>query len=859
MTADRDGFPEDRDLAIQAQAENLVNCAEELTQWVGQHGPRRLDGEFEINATDEFQLLRLRRLASNLFNSSKVPVAASVYGPSQVGKSLFMGRVLRPVDDRDSPLGKCDTLSPDAYIRELSFDWDINPQSGANEATALVTRFTTKDRFDPDALPEYPVKVRALSRSEWLRVLARGFRSECPPSTATWEEGQLREMFESISQTHGADAGNRNWQMDLIDTYAYMRNLDHRQFKVEEAMFNSFLSRYPLSESGYVEVASRLFWDSSSAPEIRGRITQLFNDVHQYIAKVRQGGRDGILIHWGAAKFLLDSQRVGKQHSKNSRWQQDTKWTDFSDSIRNDWYVLDHAPGGRGPADDVSIIQAAMLEMVIPIVPHRLNGDWREVVKKMDILDLPGMVAGGGESEGRSNVAQSLEEKMMIVKRGKVFYLIERYIEERQIQTLLLLMRGGNVNVRQLLKEYVDKWGRTRYGEEAWPQRVQAAMPALFIGMTGIDEEFETRNEVNKDLYQARLNNIVEHTLCEVMKDFGGQGRRFTNVYPIRYPGTWDADDQRRQHAPYGGPAKWNDAKDAFLATPLVKEFVKDASKKWDASMDDNDGCLSLVCDGFLRCTSSAQKQETLEGQIKEIHQTVRNLAQSWYVDPNANLDRDKRIAVGKRVVEWLSDEEFVYQRAYALEQTLSFSAGNAMELAEFADQRAGRGRTETIEERFPRRLHDFLKEWATVWAPQRWTSHVNESSNGDHGQWLPDEEFGALARYLGDYLRCDDVFPHLNDRLLQIITLQVSDQGARRHVVREYVQLVLNDFVMNPGASSAPLDPEAGVNGHQFGLMTPFVLRWTRRLPLALASAAGTHTEIPHGNEQLSEILTAY
>lgn len=858
MAADRDGFPEDRDLAIQAEAERLVNYADELTEWVGRHGATRLDGDFEINATDEFQILRLRRLAANLFNSAKVPVASAVYGPSQCGKSLFVGRVLNAADNRDSPLGKCDTLSPDAYIRELSFKDDINPQSGNNEATALVTRITTKDRFDSEAPPEYPVKVRALSRSEWLRVLARGFCSECPPSETTWEEGQLRDLFETVSQRSASETGNRNWQMDLIDTYVYMRNFDKRQFKVDEAMFNSFLSRYPLTDAGYTEIAGRLFWDADSEPAIRVRITELFNDVQRFIEKIRQGGRDGIMIHWGAAKFLLDSQRTSVQVSKNSGWNKEMKWSDFTDSIEDGWYVLNHAPGGRGPSDAVSTIQAAMLEMVMPVVPHRLNGEWREVVKKMDILDLPGMVAGGGESsEGRSNTAQSIEEKMMIVKRGKVFYLIERYIEERQIQTLFLLMPGGNIGVKQLLKQYVDKWGRTMYGDDLWPQRVQTTTPSLFIGMTGIDSEFEVFNDVNKDLYQTRLNMIVEHTLSEIMKDFGGEGRRFTNVFPIRYPGTWDSDQERRQHAPYGGPSKWEEAQRAFLATPLVKEFVSDAEKKWEIAMRDDDGGLSLICDGFLKCTSSSQKQDTLEGQVKDIQQTVRNLARSWYVDPNANVDRDKRLALGKRVLEWLADEEFVYERVQALKQTLCFDPGNAMELAEFSEQRTGRGRTEKIEDRFPKRLHDFLKEWATTWAPERWNKHINEPNH--NCSWLPDDDFAALARYMSDYLRCDGVFEPLSDRLLRIIRLQVSDQGARRHVVREYVQLVLNDFVLNPGPTRSPLDAQAGINGHDFGLMNSFVLRWHQRLPLALASAAGVHTEIPVGNDEMSKILAAY
>ena len=47
-----------------------------------------------IPDSDEFELTRLRRSASNLYASAKVPVAAAVYGPSQVGKSLFVGRVL---------------------------------------------------------------------------------------------------------------------------------------------------------------------------------------------------------------------------------------------------------------------------------------------------------------------------------------------------------------------------------------------------------------------------------------------------------------------------------------------------------------------------------------------------------------------------------------------------------------------------------------------------------------------------------------------------------------------------------------------------------------------------------------------
>ena len=72
-------------------------------------------------------------------------------------------------------------------------------------------------------------------------------------------------------------------------------------------------------------------------------------------------------------------------------------------------------------------------------------------------------------------------------------------------------------------------------------------MPALFIGMTGLDEEFRNREiYAEKILYDTRLNSILD-TLGNVLTDFGGKGKAFTNVYPIRYPGTWDTNEEQRE------------------------------------------------------------------------------------------------------------------------------------------------------------------------------------------------------------------------------------------------------------------------------------------------------------------------
>jgi len=109
----------------------------------------------------------------------------------------------------------------------------------------------------------------------------------------------------------------------------------------------------------------------------------------------------------------------------------------------------------------------------------------------------------------------------------------------------------------------------------------------------------------------------------------------------------------------------------------------------------------------------------------------------------------------------------------------------------------------------------------------------------------------------------------------------------ARRRARRKYTRIIVNAFVMNPGASLAPIaSPQKVVEGQaaqppqgdgrdnlsrsetatsdeesfeRFGLMASFVRRWALRLPQALASGAGEHVQIPPGNADLINILEPY
>jgi hypothetical protein len=835
-------------------AERTEQLATELADWVAEfNDDRRSRDLLPIGESDEFELTRLRRLASNLYSSAKVPVAAAVYGPSQVGKSLFVGRVLVPSSDDYSPLGRDEQNGEPAYFQHLSFDNDLNPQSGSNEATALVTRFTTKDRIAESPAPEYPVMVRALTRAQWLRVLARGFSVECVSANHTWTQDQLESLFEETARRYGATKVDRRWRMDLLDAYAYMHNSDRRGFQSKEAVVNGLLSRYPLSEDGYIAIGANLFWDNW------GSLTQLFMRINDFLATLTSDDRDpAILTHWAGVRFLLDSQRNKVHERRASRCFKRVDWEDFRLAEKNGWHVLQYHPGAGGGNEDLETIQAAMLELVVPILPHRLSEDWRKVIEQIDILDVPGMRAGRqGAEQGKRISADTLDEQMEIVKRGKVAYLFERYTEELQIQTLLLLARGGNLEVTAQMKFHVDKWGRARYGDDVWPEKVKDKLPALFLGVTGIDEEFRNRDEfAMPGLYETRLSQLAD-ALGPVMTDFGGKGKPFTNVYPIRYPGTWDADAEQQDKE---GVEKWQHAGVAFERAELVQRHVSLPSEKWSAAMRDDDGCMSLISSGWRDVTTAERKQDQLEQRVRETFSRLMQLGSGWAIDPDSNVDREKRISCAERVMDWLlSDSQVIYERVQALQQSLGFDEGEQFGLSDFADMPAtgGPGRPDSIDRRFPKYLQEFLHEWATINAPNAWKEHTSEQEFG--GPWLSEEDFAAMTRYLRDYLCSPQVFQEVSEQLLKVVGLKLRDEAAKRRARRKYVRILLNDLVTNPGPSNEALREIDENNGEEFGLMEPVVQRWRGRLREVLAAGAGSEVHIPPGNEALIELLEPY
>jgi hypothetical protein len=170
-----------------------------------------------------------------------------------------------------------------------------------------------------------------------------------------------------------------------------------------------------------------------------------------------------------------------------------------------------------------------------------------------------------------------------------------------------------------------------------------------------------------------------------------------------------------------------------------------------------------------------------------------------------------------------------------------------------------------------PRHLREYLHDWSSAAVSKRWEEYTAAHQEG--GPWLDAADVTSVARYMKDYLTTENVFEEMCKRLGPLVNLKTKDEAARRRARRKYVRILMNDFLMNPGPSMAPIAaPETpGVSREEaekdqpqadygaFGLMGGFVKRWVQRLPQALASGAGEHVQVPPGNSQLISILDPF
>lgn len=92
-----------------------------------------------------------------------------------------------------------------------------------------------------------------------------------------------------------------------------MKRLLHWLYGADETVLNGLLTRYPLSNEGYADVAATLFWNKDH--EIYPSLVK----VSRFLERIqRKDGERNVCTLDGSAFLLFDSQRTSERHSEAS-------------------------------------------------------------------------------------------------------------------------------------------------------------------------------------------------------------------------------------------------------------------------------------------------------------------------------------------------------------------------------------------------------------------------------------------------------------------------------------------------------------------------------------------------------------
>jgi len=140
---------------LAASCETVESAAAEARAWFAEDQTLSAGQRADL----ERQMKLYAREARRLKRAAERPMCAAVFGASQVGKSFLTSSLA-------SAAGA--PMSVRLGERTLDFLTEINPEGNQDEATALVTRFTTRP---PETPADHPVHVRLLSQADIAKVL----------------------------------------------------------------------------------------------------------------------------------------------------------------------------------------------------------------------------------------------------------------------------------------------------------------------------------------------------------------------------------------------------------------------------------------------------------------------------------------------------------------------------------------------------------------------------------------------------------------------------------------------------------------------------------------------------------------
>ncbi|MGE0747065.1 MAG: virulence factor SrfC family protein [Rhodospirillales bacterium] len=600
--------PENEEAARKCEA--VADAAVAAMTWIGEQTDRvREEGPAMIRDFRR-EAIRVRRLAA----AARRPMAVSVFGPSQQGKSYLIASLAR----------KGSNPATIRFGEELrGFNRDINPDGG-KESTGLVTRFSIR----PIAgLPGMPVACRMLSQTDIVKIVANAFMEDFDRDTVVaLTPEKIDETLAKLRAKAAPGPVDRLNDDDVYDLFEYFERYFRNHpthVALKPTTWREMETLAPrLSIPDRVELFG-LLWNGT--PTMTRVATSLISALAQ-LDFPDEAFCPMVAIE-PKAKSIIDVETMAKLGK------------DDGDKVPVATRM------GRTAEVPRAVLTAIVAELQLQLAEKPFD-----FFDHTDLLDFPGARSREKYNAGKAEETAA-ENLFMLFRRGKVAYLYQRYLEEQELTSMLLCLKDSNQEVRSV-PSMVKDWIDSTHG--ATPEARATQKTALFLVFTMFDKEFVTKGGVSGDAvehWSIRFDTTIKQYLG-LDHDWPRSwtpGKPFANTFWLRNPEVFDKglleyDDANREVA-FREPDRMATLRKNFLANPDVQAHFADPGVSWDAAMALNDGGIKLIAERLAPVCNPAQKRQQVMGQLAELAKRMAARLEPYHVSGDLDAELAKRRA----------------------------------------------------------------------------------------------------------------------------------------------------------------------------------------------------------------------
>ncbi len=622
------------DNRLAAACAGVGETARKILDWIGDSGG--------LMAAERVALLhevyRTETSATTLARAMREAPCVAFVGPSRAGKTGLISSIIEPT-------GGTLAIRFDGIREHVNFLKHISPEGG-RFGTAAVTRLTARAGT---AAQNFPVAVRLLGIADLIKIFGGAFisgaeRADLEPSVAMIDRLVADARRRLLPEPQAGLTEEEVWDIRHYFTAHFG----------DEPLVRALLT------GGYWEMLTELVGHLSNAD--RGRllsvlwggltpVTETFVALADAVASLGCGRE---------ARCALDA--VLGIDSRTGRFQRRIDNVIGAQTLQglgkpDDNTVVVSSQFGQWVSIPRTILAAIIAEVRLPVANPSC-----ELLEKADLLEFPSIDAPVGGGNLVRGLRKDPGQLGALYMRAKSLYLLERYVEEQSVTSMVVCMEAGNARVGELA-DLVAAWVEKSHGGDPAARELHAN--GLFLCLTKFDKEFadpakrakERRTDWSRRLKSLLVDGFGRHQTWPMAWT---TSRAFDNVHLMRNPGT------RAKHLlNYGSDARELGYKPEqkerierlrqdFVGNDIVRRHVTDPATIWNEALELNDGGITLLAQSIGDVCDARAKHRHVLNDLGLLGKSLRDRLQRYHICDDLALQQDRRHIAGLMVTRRL-------------------------------------------------------------------------------------------------------------------------------------------------------------------------------------------------------------